>query len=86
VERNGRRAFSAATVGALSRPSRRWPDRENTDTARLLRAIAPEELRLLARSYFVEAETRNPLNIQVKAALEATDKAAALTAAAAGGS
>jgi hypothetical protein len=59
---------------------------ETQARARLLRAIAPEELRLLARSYFVEAETRNPLNIQVKAALEATDKAAALTAAAAGGS
>lgn len=75
---------AASTAGGgRAEPSLATP--ETQAQTLLLRAIAPEELRLLARSYFVEAQKRNPLNIQVKAALKATDRAATPTAPAPGG-
>jgi len=64
-------------VGGKDEPSLISPETQ-TRAQRLLR-LEPEELRLLARSYLLEAQARNPLDRQVQAALDATDKAAALT-------
>jgi len=59
---------------------------ETQTRARELLQLQPEELRLLARSYLLAAQDRNPLNPQVKGALEATDREASLTGATPGGS
>ena len=47
--------------------------------AELMRSFTPEELRLLARSYFLAAQARNPLNPQIRTGLTAADEAATLT-------
>lgn len=72
------------TAGRRDEPSLVTP--ETQTPARKLLQLKPEELRLFARSYLLKAQERNPLNLQVKAALEATVKAGAPTAATAGAS
>ena len=73
-----------ATGSGGAEPSLATP--QTQARARQLRALPHEELRLLARSYLLKAQERNPLSIQVKAALEAADKAATVTTPTAGDS
>lgn len=58
-------------TGGADEPSMITPETETR--ARRLLQLTPQELRLLARSYLLQAEERNPLNLQVKEVLEAME-------------